>query len=296
MIRLENISKRFGPIEALRSLNLEIREGERLGLFGHNGSGKTTLIRILLGLSKPSDGRLLLDARPPDGEAWRAFRSRLGFMPERVAFYEHLTGEETLRYFARLRGIGLDRVMPMMERVGLSDAVGRQVGEYSKGMRQRLNLAQALLGDPEVLLLDEPIEGLDPQGVRTFFHLLRSGSAHTVVFSSHRLSEVCHRMDRVCILNQGEIKALGTVDELSRALQTPVRIHIYPSESLNGSLDTTLNRLGATSLVKEGERLTVEVPQSGKVDFLTGLHACRGTIRHLHVEEPSLEEIYFETD
>jgi len=296
MMRLEGVSKRFGEHHALRAIDLEIQRGEWLGLFGHNGSGKSTPIRLLLGLTPTTTGRLLLDGRLPDAAAWRAFRATLGFMPERIAFYDHLTGRETLQYFARLRGVGSAAVAPLLEEVGLAAAADRAVQGYSKGMRQRLNLAQALLGDPQVLIVDEPIEGLDPQGVRAFFRILAAGSAATVVMSSHMLTECCHRVDRICILSDGEVRALGSVEELSRDLHPPVRVHVYPSESANGSLVTTLSGLGATTVVQHQGAWVAEVPQTDKVAFLAGLAPLRGAIRHLHVEEPSLEELYFEGD
>jgi len=296
MIRLEEVSKRFGALDVLRSLNLEVRRNEWLGLFGHNGSGKTTLIRILLGLSRPSAGRLLIGENVPDAAAWRRFRAALGFMPERINFWEHLSGEETLGYFARLRGVDAARVSHLLGRVGLADAARRKVGEYSKGMRQRLNLAQALLGDPEILVLDEPIEGLDPQGVRDFFRLLREGDLRTVVLSSHQLAEACREVDRICVLSNGQVKAQGTVQELALRLDRPVRIYLYAAAPLNGTLDAALVALGASSLSKDEGVLVAEVPQARKTAFLLGLHAHRDAIRHLRVDEPSIEEIYFETD
>lgn len=294
MIRLEGVSKRFGEHHALRSIDLEVRRGEWLGLFGHNGSGKSTLIRLLLGLTRPTSGRLLLDGRPPDAAAWLAFRTTLGFMPERIAFYDHLTGRETLQYFARLRGVDGAVISPLLERVGLAEAADRAVQGYSKGMRQRLNLAQALLGDPRVMIADEPIEGLDPQGVRDFFALLTAGRTETVVMSSHMLTECCHRVDRICVLGEGGVRALGTVEELSRDLHPPVRVHVYPSESANGSLAATLSGLGAAAVVQHQGAWVAEVPQADKVAFLAGLGPYRGAIHHLHIEEPSLEELYFE--
>ncbi len=296
MIRLENLQKRFGALEVIPRLDLTIRRDEWLGIFGHNGSGKTTLIRIMLGLSKPSDGRVLLDGNEADAAAWRAFRRTLGFMPERITFYENLTGEETLRYFARLRGVDADNLAPMFDRVGLSSASHRKVGEYSKGMRQRLNLAQALLGDPEVLILDEPIEGLDPQGVRDLFRLLREGNIGTVVLSSHRLAETCDEVDRVCVLDGGRVKAEGTVHDLVQRIARPARVHIYPASTPNGTLDAVVEQLGATSHSWIDSVLVAVVPQDRKTDFLLGLHNHREAIRHLHVEEPRLEEIYFESD
>lgn len=296
MIRLEGVSKRFGDLVALHPLDLTIQEGEWLGLFGHNGSGKTTLLRILLGLARPTEGCLLIDGKIPDQAAWLAFRSRFGFMPERISFYEHLTGCEMLGYLSRLRGAEPGKVMPTLESVGLLEAAGRRVREYSKGMRQRLNLAQALLGDPDTLIMDEPIEGLDPGGVRTFFDLLGSGQIKTVVISSHRLSEVCSRVDRACILNQGMVRAYGTVGELIQGLKRPARVHIYPAVSANGTLESVLKGLNPTNLTHKNGKWVAEVPQTQKIAFLTALDRQGNGIDHLHIEEPSLEEVYFETD
>lgn len=295
-LRLDKVSKRFGPIEALRPLDLEIRRHEWVGLFGHNGSGKTTLIRVLVGLLRPSSGRILLDGEPMDRNAWRALRRTLGFMPERIEFYGDLSGEENLEYLARLRELDAATVMPLLERVGLGEAAGRKVCEYSKGMRQRLNLAQALLGSPELLVLDEPIEGLDPRGVRDFFSLLRSGEPRTVVFSSHRLSEVCRHVDRICILVDGAVRALGTLPELFEELDLPVKVHIYPTRAMNGTFDAALAGLGAAVVVRRGEALVAEVAQANKTAFLLGLHAYGEAIRHLHIEEPTLEGAYFDAE
>ncbi len=294
MIRLAGVSKRFGQVEALRQLDLEIRSGEWLGVFGHNGSGKTTLIRTIVGLSKPSSGQLTLDGKSPTQKDWRIFRRKLGFMPERVSFYEHLTGAQTLRFFCRLRGLDDKVVAPMLERVGLAQAAGRKIGGYSKGMRQRLNLAQALLGDPEILILDEPIEGLDPRGVRDFFQLLRSGATGTVVMSSHRLSEVCDQVDRACVLVDGESKALGSVDEICESLALPVTVYLYPTQPFNGTLRAALSDLGASSVLQRTDVLVVEVSQRNKTVFLMGLHAHRQAIRHVRVQEPSMERAFFD--
>jgi len=294
MIRLEAVSKRYGEQVALRSIDLEVRQGEWLGLFGHNGSGKSTLLRILLGLTRPTTGRLLIDGEPPSAAAWRHLRERIGFMPERIAFYDHLTGREILAYFGRLRGVDEQRVAEVLEQVGLTAAADRRLGGYSKGMRQRLNLGQALLGDPEMILADEPIEGLDPQGVHAFFDLLHAGRVETVVMSSHRLVECGPRVDRICVLNQGAVRALGSMEELSRDLQSPVRVHIYPTESANGSLQSTLTELGATAVAMHQGAWVAEVEQAQKVAFLAGLTRCQAQIRQLHIEEPNLEELYFE--
>jgi Cu-processing system ATP-binding protein len=295
VIRLESVSKRFGPIEALAPLDLEIQEGEWLGVFGRNGSGKTSLLRILVGLSRPTTGRVLIAGREPTSEDWRRFRRRLGFMPERLSLFENLTGEKTLGYFARLKGVDGSVIPRLLERVGLSHAGQRKLGGYSKGMLQRVNFAQALLGDPDVLVVDEPIEGLDAHGVKEFFEILKSVEGRTVVFSSHRLPLLSRFVDRICVLSQGKLKALGTEDELHDRLNLPVRVIIHPSPESNGDLKDALARLGTASIASQQGKLVASVSQRDKIRFLAALDGLAGSIQDVRIEEPSLEEVLLET-
>ena len=296
MFRLEGASKSFGEVDALGPIDLEIREGEWLGVFGRNGSGKTTLLRILVGLSRLTTGTIAIrDQREPGPEDWRAFRRSLGFMPERVALFDNLTGESTLRYFARLKGVDPTEVTPLLERVGLRDAAKRKTSGYSKGMRQRLNLAQALLGDPKVLILDEPIEGLDAHGVRDFFELLKEVKGRTVVFSSHRLPLISRVVDRICILSGGKVKALGTEEELYEKVDLPVRVVIRPTKDAAERLAAAVKKMDSASLVSENGRLIVSVRQKDKLRFLSALHSLGPDMRDLRIEEPTLEEVLLET-
>ena len=293
MIRIEDVSKTYGTTEVVKHVDLEIRKGEWIGLFGHNGSGKTTLIRILLGLTQPTTGAIRIEGEIAEVSSWAGFRKRLGFMPERIAFHENRSGRETLTYFARLRGPGEAVVEDLLERVGLRGAEDKKVGEYSKGMRQRLNLAQALLGDPEILVLDEPIEGLDPTGVGQFFDLVEGDGSRTVVLSSHRLTEVGERVDRAGILHQGEMRMLGTVQDVRKLHNLPTRVHIYAPQA-NGALRGTVESLGGVALSERNGRLVAEIPQADKMAFLAGLERLGATIDHTHIEEPNLEHAYLE--
>lgn len=295
MIRFDSASKSFGSVEALAPLDLAIEDGEWLGVFGRNGSGKTTLLRMLVGLSQPSSGELQIDGGAPGPEDWRRFRRTLGFMPERISLFDNLTGEKTLQYFARLKQVAQAEVAPMLERVGLADAAKRKTSGYSKGMRQRLNLAQALLGDPKFLVLDEPIEGLDAHGVRDFFDLLKTVEGRTVVFSSHRLPLISRVVDRICILSRGKIKALGTEDELYEKVNLPVRIVIHPAGDTAAVLAERVEKLDSASLVSQNGRLVVSVAQSDKLQFLTELSQLRSEMHDVRIEEPSLEEVLLET-
>ena len=295
MYCLEGISKRFDEIEALTALDLEINDGEWLGIVGRNGSGKTTLLRMLVGLSSPTTGRVLFNGTEPSAEAWRAIRHSLGFMPERIAFFENLTGDRMLRYFARLKDVAEAEVSPLLERVGLGNAAKRKLGGYSKGMLQRLNFAQALLGNPRLLIVDEPIEGLDVQGVREFFEILKSDQDRTVVISSHRLSLFSRYMDRVCVLSNGSVKAIGTEDDLHKKLQLPVRVVLHPEVASNGEVVKALQALGSASIVSQNGRVIVKVSQQHKVQFLADLARLDAIVQDVRIEEPSLEEVLLET-
>ena len=295
MIRFVGAGKSFGSVEALAPLDLEIADGEWLGVFGRNGSGKTTLLRMLVGLSQPSHGMVEIDGVSPAPEDWRAFRGDLGFMPERVSLFDNLDGERTLRYFARLKGVAQDEVLPILERVGLGGDARRKTSEYSKGMRQRLNLAQALLGSPRFLVLDEPLEGLDAHGVRDFFELLREVPDRTVVFSSHRLPLISRVVHRICILSGGRLKGLGTEDELYGSVDLPVRIVIHPSTGDAKSLAERLAKLDSASLQSQNGRIVVSVSQQNKLRFLGELEAIGSGVRDVRIEEPTLEEVLLET-
>jgi Cu-processing system ATP-binding protein len=291
MFRLRDISKSFGAAQVLGPVDLDIRKGEWLGLFGHNGSGKTTLIRILLGLTPPSRGTLLLDGVAPTKGTWQELQRQLGFMPERVQFYEGMTGREVLEYFAKLRGAEEERLEYLLERVNLASAADRKVGGYSKGMRQRLNLAQALLGRPDVLVLDEPVEGLDPVGVRSLFELLRDEGVPTVVIASHLIGEVSRQVDRVCILEDGLIRAEGTVDELVASIAVPVRVHIFAHGEM-ADLDSVLAGVGARRIAHGDGKLVLEVDHSQKASLIFALHAFRELIYDLRVEDVGIEDLW----
>ncbi|KAA2211453.1 ABC transporter ATP-binding protein [Pseudoroseomonas oryzae] len=227
LIGLEGVAKRYGAVEAVRDVSFSLPAGARVALVGHNGAGKTTLMKLMLGLIRPSAGRLhVLGQDPAEGAA--ETRRRLGWLPENVTFNPALTGRELLCFFARLKGEPVSGADALLERVGLGAASRRRVGGYSKGMRQRLGLAQALLGSPRALLLDEPTTGLDPevrQGLYSMLSDLAEGGT-TVLLSSHALEELEGQVERVVILDHGSVVADGTVAELRRLARLPIRLRL----------------------------------------------------------------------
>jgi ABC-2 type transport system ATP-binding protein len=209
------LTKRFGAVTAVQDLSFSVTAGVT-GFLGPNGAGKTTTLRMLLGLVRPTEGTATVGGR---GYADLPHPRRVvGALLDSTGFHPGRTGRQHLRISASASGLPVDRVDAVLDQVGLADAAGRRVRGYSLGMRQRLGLATALLGDPEVLVLDEPGNGLDPAGLAWLRGLLRALAAdgRTVIVSSHVLAEVAQTADRVVIVNAGELRYAGPLTELSR--------------------------------------------------------------------------------
>lgn len=283
-ITLDGVSKIFGAIRAVSNVSLTLAEGEIVALVGHNGAGKTTLIKMMLGLIRPTEGTVRVLGGDPADTA--AVRTQLGYLPENVAFNPSLTGRETLRFYSALKSAGRGQVGELLERVGLAHAADRRVRTYSKGMRQRLGLAQALLGRPRVLLLDEPTTGLDPALRRDFYRFieeLRSDGA-TILLSSHALSELEGRADHVLIMGRGVKIADGTLDELRLLARLPTRIRVRLAEGeRRGDIE------GGWRAVN-GRMLEIDAAPEDKVALVRA--AMGAAIVDLDVTPPTLDELY----
>ena len=234
-VSVNGIVKSYRAVQALRDVSFDLRSGRLSALVGHNGAGKTTLIKLMLGLIRADHGAIrVLNEDPAAGEF--SARRQLGYLPENVAFNAALTGRETLAFYARLKQIKPATAWPLLDRVGLMEAADRRVGTYSKGMRQRLGLAQALLGQPRVLLLDEPTTGLDPALRQTFYEILNElrDDGATVLISSHALNELEDRAEHVLIMNRGMLVAQGTLAELRSISQLPIRVSLDLAPDASG--------------------------------------------------------------
>ena len=210
------LSKSFGNVTALQDVSLSLREGECLALVGHNGAGKSTLIKIILGLLEPTEGNVHVLGKGKSGKSQKDWKRKTGFLPEQILFQKNMTGREALTFYARLKGAPLSEIEELFARVDLTHAIDNRIGTYSKGMRQRLGMAQALLGKPDFLVLDEPTSGLDPVARQNIYKILdeekRRGTS--ILISSHVLTEIDERVDRVVILNSGKLVADGTLSSL----------------------------------------------------------------------------------
>ncbi len=229
IIRLRGVTKRFRSKVAVSDVSFDVTPGRCLGWLGPNGSGKTTLIRCMLGLARVSSGSIEVRGHPMPDEARKALE-RVGGIVEEPRFYPYLSGRANLEVWAGF--VGRDaraRIGPALERVGLADDAGRKVKQYSMGMRQRLGVARSLLSDPELLILDEPSNGLDPSGMAAFREMIRSfveEDGRTVFISSHLLDEVEKIADEIAIVHEGRLVLHGTVDELVRAGRQGVRLRV----------------------------------------------------------------------
>jgi len=294
MIELAGVAKSFGALPALEGVDLTIRKGELFGLIGRNGAGKSTLFQLMLGLLVADAGRVQVDGECVGGPRFRAVKRRLGYLPENVVLYDNLTGLETLRFFARLKGADSAECAPLLDQVGLTAAAGRKVREYSKGMKQRLGFAQALLGDPALLFLDEPTTGLDPEGIREFYRTLkvRQEAGTTIVITSHILAEIQQRVDRLAILQGGRIRAVGSVPALRGEANLPLSMEVVAHSDDTEALAQALRREPFGKLTIHGRHIRFECPRDAKMTAIAALSPLAGRIADLQIQEPSLEDVF----
>jgi ABC-2 type transport system ATP-binding protein len=297
VVEVEDLFKTFRigffrrKVEAVRGVGFQVRRGEIFGLLGPNGAGKTTTIKMLLRLIFPDRGTLRIFGAPPGPEVLR----RVGYLPENPYVYQYLRPLEFLDLCGRLTGMdAAERAeggRRMVERVGLGHALDRPIGKFSKGMMQRIGLAQALLHQPELLILDEPMSGLDPVGRKEVSDLIeqerRRGT--TLLFTSHILSDVERLCDRVCILHHGRVKHQGALHALLRGESEGVELEVGPGETLPADLAAEAERLESG-----GQRLVL--PRAELPAVLTRLFDAGVAIETVHPRRERLESLFVDDD
>ena len=294
-VALRGVSKHYGALHAVDGVDLDIPRGEIFGLIGHNGAGKSTLFKMMLGLVPATQGSIVVGGAQVGGRDFRAARRHLGYLPENVVLYDNLSGLETLRFFARLKHAPQTQCQAVLERVGLQHAGQRPVREYSKGMRQRLGFAQALLGQPRVLFLDEPTNGLDPQAIRDFYATLRDLQQQgvTVIITSHILAELQERVDRLAILVSGKVEALGSVHELRERTGLPLIIEVdLAPQDCHDALHV-LHQATGVKPEQTPSGLQLQCPRERKMAALAALAPLGARVQDLRLHEPSLEDMFF---
>jgi len=222
VIEAEGLTKKYGHQTAVNNLNLQIREGEVFGFLGPNGAGKTTTILMFLGLTEPTSGKVRVIGFDPTRDPFH-IKEKVGYLPENVGFYDDMDARQNLQYIARLNRIpdkiSIERITESLKVVDLLEEVGKKVGIYSKGMRQRLGIAEVLIKEPKLIFLDEPTIGLDPDGTNRMLDLIHSLSRDkniTIFLSSHLLDQVQRICDRVGIMIKGDLVAMGPIEELAK--------------------------------------------------------------------------------
>lgn len=300
IIQLKNLTKKYDEQYAVNDLSLTINKGEIFGLLGPNGAGKTTTILMILGLSEPTSGKVTVcgidSTRNPIG-----VKKRVGYLPDNVGFYTHMTGLENLMYTAQLNGIygekAEKRAFDLLEKVNLLDAAHKKTGKYSRGMRQRLGLADVLIKNPEVIILDEPTLGIDPEGVRELLKLIKQLSKEekiTVLLSSHQLHQVQQICDRVGIFVKGKLLAEGNLETLAKKLfiednfviqvkVDPIRAELIEKVKSIPSVHK-VEQLGQQLEIYCGEDVSAEI---SKLIVQSGAHLLQ-----LNKKDFGLDEIY----
>ncbi|HET90257.1 MAG TPA: ABC transporter ATP-binding protein [Chloroflexi bacterium] len=298
-ISISNVRKAFGDVQALDGISFEVNSGEVFGLLGHNGAGKTTTVRLLNGVLFPSHGQARVLGLDPTTDG-PALRRRTGVLTETPSLDERLTARDNLLIYADLYDVPPSklgrRVDEMLEQFELTDRADDKVGAYSKGMKQRLALARALLHRPEILFLDEPTAGLDPVVARQVHDLITRLSrreGRTVLLCTHNLVEAQQLCDRVAVLEHGRLVALGAPDELARGLvhRLPVEFEVAPDET--AAALAALQTLDTNALARRDGRLTAQldrdaIPVTVEVLLQAGVHIYR-----VNPQQPTLEDVYF---
>ncbi len=296
-LALENISVRFGAVKALEAASVKVSAGQVLMMVGPNGAGKSTLTRVLLGLIRPQTGVVKVDGKTQAIN--NQFKKSLGYLPEAVAFSETLRGRQVLRFFAWARGVPRKSIDKVLERVGLTHAAGRPVRGYSKGMRQRLGLAVAILGDPELLILDEPTGGLDTEGLSVLWSILSEwqDKGRIVFMASHQLALLERRVDTICVFQSGKLLASGSPQELREVAGLRQKAILGLSEEVADAQQvrdfvTEIEAWQPCTARHDDSQLVVELEQGN----LLGLMDIRGrhgkAVTDFEVHDPTLDMVY----
>ena len=300
MIRTEHLSKSYGEKEAVCDLTLEIRRGEIFGLLGPNGAGKTTTTLMLLGLTEPTGGSAYIDGKDCARQAIDVKRM-VGYLPDNVGFYSDMTGRENLRFTGQLNGLPSDvterRMEELLEKVGMTEAADQKAGTYSRGMRQRLGIADVLMKDPKVVIMDEPTLGIDPEGMRELMTLIRSlaeDDKRTILISSHQLYQIQQICDRVGLFVDGRLIACGRIDELAGQMRREghyaLEAAAFPDDS---GFEELLRSLGNVEQVERSGDFYVVHSRADLCRELNRRALEKGyTLRHLRQRGNDLDEIY----
>lgn len=301
MIQLYNLTKRFGQHVAVNGVSFCVDPGETMGLLGPNGAGKTTMMRMITGYMPPSDGKVVIDGMDMFAQPGEVKR-RIGYLPEQPPVYMDLTVAEYLQFAARIRHVPPNhqkqRIDHVAERCGLTDKLGRLIGNLSKGYRQRVGLAQAMVHDPDILILDEPTVGLDPVQIIEIRELVRQlGQERTVILSSHIMQEITTICRKVAIINRGSLVAFDSIDNLSATMSRGQRLqlHVVRPEKIDLGRLERLHHVVSVEL-RDGGAITVHGEKSADIREAVSseIQAMDAGLLEMKLVGLSLEEIFLQ--
>lgn len=298
IIQTRNLTKKYGDFTVVDDLNLMIEQGEIFGLLGPNGSGKTTIILMLLGLTEPTSGDIRVMGHDPIREPFEVKRI-VGYLPERLGFYENLTAAQNLRYFARLNGISdeeMEKSVPeKLLMVGLGNKDDQKVSTFSRGMKQRLGIANVLMKDPKLIILDEPTQGIDPKGIQEILHLfttINEKEKITIMLSSHLIHHVQQICDNIGIMSRGKMRMRGRVDMKAFNEEQNYLIELEVA-NLSENLIYKLEKLpNVYSVENQGTTLTVTSRNDIRSQIANTVINNGGALTNLRLQERSLINIY----
>ena len=294
MIKMDSLNKSFGKIKALNNLSLEIKRGELLGIIGPNGAGKTTAIRITSCILKPDSGDILVDGNSIHEEPIK-IKSMIGYLPEEPNLYERFKANDLLHYFAELYGVPKNeidgRIEELLELVGMSNRAGDRINTFSKGLRQRIGIARALIHDPQILIFDEPTMGLDPatsHNIREFIRKLKGDK--TVILCTHYMDEADLLCDRVAILNQGKIVDMGTPEYLKSKIHGEIILNLK-LDSPEPQATLKIREFSSVEDVDIDEnRYTISLNSKDEIKSI--LNVFQSKILSVNTKEPTLDDVF----
>lgn len=296
MIRISSLSKYFGKIHALDNLNVNIKKGELLGLIGPNGAGKTTAIRIICGILKPDCGDVTVDGYSILEDPIKV-KSMIGYLPEEPNLYERFKARDLLRYFGELYGVPKEkldhRVDDLLELVGMQKRAGHRINTFSKGLRQRIGIARALIHDPKIIIFDEPTMGLDPAtsiSIRSFIEGLKGEK--TIILCTHYMDEADSLCDRVAILNGGKIRDIGTPNYLKKKIHghtiLQIKINVHKAD-----LDRINNFNSVENVILKGNELLISLNSKNQISDIVNI--VGHNLVSVNTKEPTLEDVFIHT-
>jgi ABC-2 type transport system ATP-binding protein len=294
MINISSLTKYFGKIQALDNLNLNIEKGELLGIIGPNGAGKTTAIRIICGILKPDSGDVVVDGHSVLKDPIKV-KSMIGYLPEEPNLYERFKARDLLRYFGELYGVPKDilddRIMELLELVGMEKRADHRINTFSKGLRQRVGIARALIHDPPIIIFDEPTMGLDPAtslAIRSFIEGLKGEK--TIILCTHYMDEADALCDRVAILNSGKIRDMGTPEYLKSKVHGDIILKIKLKQSDNVNIGEIYQFSTVENVNLEKETLSISLNSKDEISSI--INSFGQNLVSVNTKEPSLEDVF----